>query len=574
MRLRGTVNPDPGTGRLETTFADNPQLPFSQLVLKLDGGPLAPVANPLSCEAGKLEALFTPYTGEPAALSVSPFAATGCPAPLPFSLAASAAHVPASAGAHTTFTYSLAREDGQQYLARVSTTLPAGLVGAIPAVERCGEPQAASGACGAASRIGTATVAVGAGAEPYTFTGPAFLTGRYAGAPFGLSIAVPAVAGPFNLGTVVTRATVNVDASTARVTVAGAVPTIVGGVPLRIRSVTLAVERPGFLLNPTSCGEEAVETTLGSTLAATQVLSTPFASSACGALGFTPTFAASSDAHATKANGMSLRTTVSQAPGQANIRTVVVQLPKQSSTRLTTLQQACLAARFAAGPGGCPAGSLVGRATATTPVLPGTMSGPAYLVSHGGEAFPDIDIVLEGSGVRIVLVGNTNITGGVTRTTFATLPDVPVSSFVLDLPTGPHSVLTANSDLCASPLEMPTTIVAQNGATVHQITHVAVSGCARKGIKIISRKIRGHTLLLAVRTFAAGRVIVRGKYLRGASRSLRAPAKVTLKLSLSTGGLAILRARHRLRVSVRVRFAPAQAGVGASSASTAVTFRR
>jgi hypothetical protein len=342
--------------------------------------------------------------------------------------------------------------------------------------------------------------------------------------------------------------------------------------------VAVVIERPGFLINPTSCGEEAIETVLGSTLGATQNLSTPFVTSACGGLAFSPSFSASSDAHASKANGMSLRTTVTQAPGQANIRAVAVQLPKQASTRLTTIQQACPAATFAADPSNCSLGSNVGNATAVTPVLPGTMSGPAYLVSHGGEAFPDLDIVLEGSGVRIVLVGNTNIKAGVTHTTFPMLPDVPVSSFTLDLPAGPHSALAANSDLCASPLEMPTTMVAQNGAVVQQGTLVSVSGCgaragAGKGLKILSRRVRGHTLVLRVKTFAAGRLSARGRYVKRVSRRLRRPATVTIKVPLSRHGRSTLRAHHRLRIRVRVTLVPSQRGLATAAASTAATFR-
>jgi hypothetical protein len=574
VRLQGQVNPDPTTGRLETTFLENPQQPFSEFILKSNGGPLAPLANPLSCEGGEIEATFTPFTGEPPALSSSAFASTGCPSSLPFALTASASHSPTNAGAHTAYTFSLAREDGQQYLSRISTTLPAGLVGTIPTVPLCGEPQAAAGTCGSASQIGTATVAVGAGAEPYTFSGPVFLTGPYGGAPFGLSVAVPVLAGPFDFGTIVTRASISVDPSTARVTVAGNVPTIVAGVPSRIRSVTVAVERPGFLINPTNCGEASTDTVLSSTLGATQGIKTPFATSACSALAFSPVFTAATDAHTSKANGASLRTTITQGAGQANIRSVTVQLPLLLASRLTTLQQACPEATFAAGPAGCPAGSNVGTATASTPTLPGTLTGPAYLVSHGGAAFPDLDIILEGSGVRVVLVGNTNIKGGVTTTTFAAVPDVPASSFTLDLPTGPHSALTATGDVCASPLVMPTTIVAQNGATLHQNTTVAVSGCGTsRGVKILSRRVRGHTLLLRVRTFAAGRVSARGRYLKSISRRLRAAGTTTLKVPLAHSGLSRLRKRHRLRIHVRVSFRPSAAGLRASTASSAATFK-
>ena len=208
--------------------------------------------------ARRIDALFTPYTGGPPALSSTPFSTTGCPAPLPFSLAQSTASSSASAGAYTSYTLNLAREHGQQYLSQVKTMLPAGLLGAIGSVALCGEPQAAQGTCSSASRIGTATVTVGAGPEPLGFSGAVYLTGPYNGAPYGLSIAVPASAGPFDLGSgacdcVLTRAALNVDPYTARVVATSALPTIVKGVPLRLRSVSVAVNRPNFLFNPTSC---------------------------------------------------------------------------------------------------------------------------------------------------------------------------------------------------------------------------------------------------------------------------------------------------------------------------------
>ncbi len=351
VRLQGLVNPNPSTGQLETTFTENPPLPFSDLILKLNGGALAPIANPLLCAAREPVAeLLTPYTGEGARLASSPFTTAGCPSsPPPFALAQATGDQSATAGANTNFTFSLARGDGQQYLSSISTTLPPGLLGMIPSVPLCGEPQANAGTCPSASQIGTATVTAGAGPEPYAFSGPVSLTGPYGGAPYGLSVAVPAVAGPFNLGTVVTRAAINVGLYDGRVTTTGAVPTIVGGVPLRLRSVNVTVNRPNFLINPTSCAPLATETVLGSTLGAIQHLSSPLQVGGCEKLAFKPSFAVSSGAHATKANGASLETKITQGAHQANIRQVLVTLPKQLPSRLTTLQKACPIAQFEAG---------------------------------------------------------------------------------------------------------------------------------------------------------------------------------------------------------------------------------
>jgi hypothetical protein len=584
VRLQGSVEPNPGTGRLEASFTDNPQLPFSVLVLKLKGGAQAPLANPLACGSASVDALFTPYTGTASAIGSTPFVTSGCVSPLPFTLAQSTQSSSPAAGAYTSYTFNLAREDGQQYLSQLQTVLPPGLLGAIPSVPLCGEPQAGAGTCPAASRIGTATVSAGAGSEPYVFSGPVFLTGPYNGAPYGLSVPVPANAGAFDLGSgpcncVLTRAAISVDPYTARVIATSTLPRIVKGVPLRLRSIGVAVDRPNFLFNPTNCGPLTTDSTLTSTFAATQSVSSPFQVGNCAALAFRPSFTVATGARSSKANGASLRVNLLQGAHEANIRSVFAQLPKQLSARLTTLQKACTEAAFAADPSSCPSGSRVGTATVATPVLPGMLAGTAYLVSHGGAAFPDLDLVLQDGGVRVILVGNTNIAKGVTTSNFASIPDAPVSAFTLDLPTGPNSALAATSrSLCGQTLLMPTIITAQSGAQIKQNTRIAVSGCsktrARSRLRILSRRIVGHTLILKVRTSAAGRLRASGRNLRTVSRRARKATTVTLRVKLTHGGVRALRRHHRLRIRVRVRLRPSRRGASAAGASAAVTFRQ
>jgi hypothetical protein len=504
VRLQGQVAPNPATGRLEATFAGNPQLPFSALAMKLDGGALAPLANPLSCETGQVQALFTPYTGGAAALSATPFAATGCPSPLPFSLSQSTGESSPNAGAYTSYTFALARADGQQYLAAIAATLPAGLLGAIPSVPLCGEADANAGSCPAASEIGSASVSAGSGAEPYGLSGKVYLTGPYNDAPYGLSIVVPAVAGPFNFGNVVTRAAIDIDPYTARVTATATLPRIVQGVPLRLRNIEVTVNRPNFLFNPTSCEALATESLLGgfvpgSSTSAEQHLASPFQVSACNKLAFAPKLTAAAGAKVSRVDGASFEVKVAQGVHQANIRQVLTTLPKQLPARLATLRKACPAATFEAGspPGGCSKEASVGTATVTTPVLPTPLAGTAYLVSHGGEAYPDLDVALRGDGVEIVLVGHTHIAAsGITSASFEALPDAPISSFSLSLASGPHSALTANRNgsLCGSHLAMPTTIVAQNGAKLTQSTAIAVTACPRAKHKSAHKHKRRHAV--------------------------------------------------------------------------------
>lgn len=180
---------------------------------------------------------------------------------------------------------------------------------------------------------------------------------------------------------------------------------------------------------------------------------------------------------------------MSSGPGQANIAAVKVDLPKQLPSRLATLQKACLAAVFEANPANCPPDSVVGAAKAVTPVLGSPLSGPAYLVSHGGAAFPDLEIVLQGQGITLILDGNTHIKNGITSSIFKTLPDAPISTFDLELPEGPHSVLAvnlparANHSMCGQKMTMPTAITGQNGAIVKKNVAISVAGCRGRSAK-------------------------------------------------------------------------------------------
>jgi hypothetical protein len=368
---------------------------------------------------------------------------------------------------------------------------------------------------------------------------------------------------------VTTRAKLDIDPYTARVTTTATLPTIVAGIPIRLRSVTVSINKQGFLFNPTSCAALATETTATSTQGATvNLANAPFQVGNCAALKFKPTFKAKSSARTSKANGASLETTLNEVPGQSNIKSVKVQLPKQLPSRLTTLQKACPAATFEANPYHCPAGSFVGGARANTPTLPGKLQGPAILVSHANAAFPDLDLVMEANGVRSILVGNTDIKKGITTTTFASPPDVPVSSITVNLPLGAHSALAANGNLCANPLVMPTTIIAQSGAApVVQNTKIAVAEC---GVRIVGHKIVGNTAYITVQTFAAGRISGKGANVATRFRKLgKAQKKVTLKVPLSRRGSS---RRKPFNVKLRVGFVPKAKGGKSSVAFVTVRF--
>ncbi len=524
IKLKGSVSVDPTTGQLTARFTENPQFPLSELTLDLEGGATAPLVNPRQCGDATTSADLTPWSSPmtPDAILQTAFPVSSdrkgapCPASLPFDPSMAAGPRGTAAGQYSPLTFTISRGDHQQDLSRIQVHLAPGLLGMLSSVPLCGEPQAAQGNCSEASQVGTTSVAVGSGAHPLWEQGRAYLSGPYLGAPFGLSIVVPAVAGPFNLGNVVVRSRINIDPSTSAVIITSdALPQMLDGVPLRIQKLNVTVDRAGFTFNPTSCALEQINTDLESTQGASVEVSSPVAASGCRGLTFKPSFKVSTRGDALyNRHGASLDVQIGagQGPsgaGEANIRKVEAQLPRQLAARLSTLQKACTEEQFAADPAGCPEGSLVGSAVAHTPVLPVPLSGPAYLVSHGGRAFPDLDIVLQGDGVTVVLTGHTQIKAGITYSRFETVPDAPISSFELNLPEGSHSVLAA-AELCnvtrtvtttkhvtrrvhghlehhtittkkvlRAALRMPTTITAQNGATLSQDTAITVTGCPK-----------------------------------------------------------------------------------------------
>jgi hypothetical protein len=504
VKQAGEVALDPVTGQLTTTFGEVPQQPVSDIKLHFFGGPRGALVTPAGCGSYTTTGQFTPYSSSTAVEASSVFQVSSGVGGSP---CAGAPFVPGfvsgmsnnQAGAFSPFVTSFSRQDGEQTLGGVTVTAPPGLLGLLSRVSLCGEPQAAQGTCSASSLIGHVTVAAGVGSDPVSVSGQVFVTGPYNGGPFGLSIVVPAVAGPFNLGTVVVRAAIHVDSTTGQITVVSdPLPSILQGVPLQLKMVGVSIDREGFMFNPTNCNPLAVTGTLTSTQGASANVSSRFQAANCAALPFKPSFTVATQARGSKQSGASLDVKVGYTSGQANIAKAAVSLPKQLPARLTTIQQACTEQTFAANPASCPVGSDIGTATAITPVLSSPLVGPAYLVSHGGAAFPNLVLILQGEGVTLNLVGSIDIKNGITSSAFNAVPDAPIGSFQLSLPEGPHSGLAPNlpakakDDFCGQSLVMPTTITGQNGAQIVQQTKVAITGCPKTKVKAKKKAGKHH----------------------------------------------------------------------------------
>jgi hypothetical protein len=524
VKLVAEVHLDEATGRLTTTVANTPEMPFTDFKLNFSGGAQAALATPTECGVYSTAWEFMPWSS-PFTSNIFPpdpqFAISqgagggGCPgSPLSFSPSLVAGATTDHAGAFTGFSMLLERGDGQQRIEKLQFKLPPGLAGMISAVPLCSEPQAAQGMCPSASQVGHSTVASGPGPYPLVIPqpgepeSPIYLTGPYKGAPFGLSIVTHVLAGPFDLGTIVTRAKIEVDPRTAQITVTtDPLPQVIDGVPTDLRLVNAVIDRAGFMLNPTNCEPSSFSGTAWGAPAPgvsepgeTAGISSHFDVGSCKELQFKPTVSVSTKGQASKANGAGLSFKISYPKGaQGNeswFNEAKFDIPRQLPARLSTLQQACLAATFETNRGACPKASIIGHAVVHTPVLPDPLEGPVYFVSYGSAKFPDAVLDLTGDNVHIELHGETFISKtSVTSATFRNTPDVPFESIEVSVPTGPFSEFGANLpatdrySFCGQKLVMPTLFKAQNGLEIHQSTPISIAGCPKKQAK----KHKAHT---------------------------------------------------------------------------------
>jgi hypothetical protein len=507
VKLEGHGYINQQTGQLTTVFENTPQLPFGELKLKLTGGERATLSNPRSCGVvttmADLTPWSTPYT--PDATPSSSFEVNeGCIGSQ-FGPSFAAGTTSNQAGGFSPFTLSFGRSDADEFLNGIQLQMPPGLLGMISRVRLCGEQQAAEGTCGPESQIGEVSVETGPGADPYLVTGgKVFITGPYKGAPYGLSIVVPAKAGPYTLsgttgkGTVVVRSSIAVNPTTAALTVTSdPLPTELDGIPLQLRRVNVTVgTNNNFTFNPTSCEKMEVKGTLTSVANTVSGQSSSFQVTNCAGLKFQPKFNAQTSAKTSKTDGASLLFKLSYptnaGTSQAWFSKMKFDIPKQLPARLTTIQKACLAKVFETNPAACPAASNIGRAIVHTPLLPVPVEGPVYFVSYGGQKFPEVVLVLQGDGVTVDLHGETNIKGGVTSAIFRSVPDVPFETAEVYVPTGPFSEFTAIGNVCKETLTMPVAFTPQNGSTeIHESTKIGVTGCPKT--KTVKKKKQSKT---------------------------------------------------------------------------------
>jgi len=491
IKLAGKVTPDPVTGRLTTLFDDNPQLPFSRFTMSLKSGPRAPLYNPRVCGTYESETRITSWAGQVVSARTPMVVDRDCQ-PVGFSPSFSAGTLNPVGGSSSTFSLAFGRDDHDQELRDITVALPPGLTGKLAETEPCAEALVAAGACGEASRVGAVTTASGPGTTPYHLPGRAYLTGPYNGAPLGMAFVVPAVAGPFDLGTVVVRSGIFVDRHTAALrVVSDPLPRILQGIPLQIRNVNVAVDKPGFMINPTSCAPKQISARVTSQQGAGADVGSRFQVGDCRSLPLKPrmVIAVGSRRHRRANTTVPFTATLTQTPGQSNLRQVAVNLPFSLASRLEAVATSAGCTPDVFDAERCEV--AVGEATALSPLLRDPLRGKVFLVRNPARRLPDLMVRLRASGwtsgIVIDLTGHVRIERDLTiRTTFMDIPDVPITRFRLSLLPGRYGVIRSVPSICSRESRTGRAKLGfrgQNGRYVAVKQRLKINGCgaARRG---------------------------------------------------------------------------------------------
>jgi hypothetical protein len=486
LKLPGHVEADPGTGQLTTVFDDQPQLPFSHLHVSFFGGPRAALMNPPACGSYASEAVLSPWSGNAPSSIQSGFTLSkgpgggACPSrPLGFAPKFEARSANPLAGSFGPFTLRVTRGDGTQRLAAIETKLPPGLLGklagipycpdsalaAISGAEGAGALEIASPKCPAASRVGTVAVRDGAGPSPlYLDTGRVYLAGPYKGAPLSLAIVTPTAVGPFDLGNVLVRTALHLDPENLQVdAVSDPLPKILFGLPVDLREIRIDLNRPEFTVNPTNCDPMAFAGTIGGSEGASANVTDRFQVGGCERLAFKPKLQLQLRGKTHRVGHPALKARLTMPPRGANLASSTVLLPHTELLDNAHIRTICTRVQFAAH--ACPAGSVYGHATAWSPLLGEPLSGPVYLRSNGGErTLPDLVADLRGQ-IEVSVVGYVDAVHARLRTRFATIPDAPISKFVLSMKGGKKGLLVNDTDICRAKPKASVSFIAHNGKT-------------------------------------------------------------------------------------------------------------
>jgi hypothetical protein len=495
LKLPAEIQANPLTGQLTTVFAGVPslgglpQVPVSAFRLHVFGGPRAPLATPSACGTYQTHFQFTPWSGRPPVEGNTAMqTTTGC-GKGGFVPKLEAGVQGSAAGHFAPFNMTLTRQDGEANPQTLAVHLPQGLLAKLGGIPLCSDADAATGNCPASSQIGTVTAATGVGGAPLWIPQPGksptavYLSGPYKGAPYSIVAKVPAQAGPFDLGTVVNRAAINVDPTTALATITtDPLPQILEGVPVLYRTIHVDVNRPEFTLNPTSCAPKQIKATVTASNGETAEPSDSFQATSCNSLAYSPKLKLTLKGSTKRSGNPAVRAVLTQPANQANTAGATVILPSSEFIDQSHINNPCTRVQF--NENVCPSSSILGTVRAVTPLLDQPLEGPVYFRSNGGEReLPDIVADLHGA-IHIILVGfidsvqkkGTEISR--VRTRFQNVPDAPVTKFSISFYGGKKSLIENHVNLCKGKHRAKIAFKAQSGKVSKQSPVIGTS-CRR-----------------------------------------------------------------------------------------------
>jgi hypothetical protein len=531
IKLPGAVKVDESTGRITTEFTDNPQLPVSHIKLMLKSGPRAPLATPPSCGTTAVQMALSSWGGQSADLS-SPIG-IDCRAGLggfaPSLAAGTAAPV---GGGRSPFNLSISKPDGNAAINGLSMVLPSGLVAQLKGNLN--------------SQVGTVKAFAGPGSEPFMLPGQVFLEGAYGDAPFSLRVVVPAKAGPFDLGTVTVRQKIYVDPIDAQVTVVSdPVPTIVKGVPVRLQRLEVSVDKPGFMINPTSCSPKKISGVLRADSGWSAPIENRFQVGGCGDLDLNPELGLmlSGKGQTTDGKHPAITASLTQKPGQSNLKRVRVALPLSLALDVDNANGLCEFVDGSKVTPTCPKASIVGSVTATTPILDEPMSGPVYFVKNVRKdpksgrdirTLPKLVIPLTGqNGVKLTLTGTSDVENDQLVTTFDNIPDAPVSSFKLSINGGKGGILAVSgADICKATQIAEQQVDGQNSKQADADVYIQTPSCP---LKVVSKKVDKSSVAVKVGGLGAGKVTVAGHGIKKTTRTITKSTVATITAKRTKG---------------------------------------
>jgi hypothetical protein len=498
VKLEGTVELDPQTGQVVTSFTNLPQSPLQEFDVHIFGAERGLLAMPEKCGTYTMESEFVPWASEILpVISSDAFqvdsgpGGTPCPGetrPLNPTLVGGSPNN--TAGAFTPLGIRVNRSDGDQNVSSLKVVTPPGFLASLRGVPYCseqaiasladpgypGREEQASSACPAASQVGTAVSASGAGSRPLSTPGKVYLAGPYKGAPVSLEVVVPAVSGPYDLGNVAVRAAAYVNPTTAQITtVSDPIPQILDGIPLRLRSILVNLDRPGFARNPTNCNPFAIESSLFGDEGGVGNSSAFYQVANCSVLPFEPKLQLDLKGSTKRRGHPAIQAVLTTAPGEADLAGTTVTMPKTLLLDNAHIGNVCTNVQFAQG--ACPAASILGSATAESPLLDQPLSGPVFLRSSS-HAVPDLAVDLHGQ-INIQLDATIDSTKSeALRTHFEGIPDAPVSKFVLNLAGGSKGLLISSENYCKAQGQALISFQGQNGVTLNKRSRLG-SSCAK-----------------------------------------------------------------------------------------------